>query len=1465
MSDGSLNLQVYSTPLFWHNTKAWVPIDNTVRPLSGRPGWLGTTGNSWTTSIGPAADGIRLSSQAGNITLAPTAILPGAGRVMPKVVREPKIAKPKDAAAAASASPVPEPSVAALNGLWRHAGLEVTVSGRGVADDIILGGPDAPASYGFKVGGAQLSPDGHGGFRLHGAIGGEFSISPPAVLLSSGGDATAASHVTYSFAAGVLTVTVEPQWLRSLPAKAFPVRIDPDENYAPANLESCNSSSCTSQPAGSPTGTVELGVDGSNTLWGAAVTFGQQELDQLLGQGWTVYYAGFALHANVGGIDYDNTCQAVTPCPTTQINLYEQGASEPSSLGQIGHGNGTCSSAQPTAVMFDPPTPGPDVSADVTSAMQCIFNNTQANQWWGLTASGVSGGSNPLRYYNAFISVNLHSKPAASRVVNVPDGEVVATSTPTLQASTVYLTQDQISDNEHPEFQYQVTTGPAPNTGLVVSSGWIEDTSTTCLVGQVPCGDVPPNWQVPAGSLHEGVTYHAWVLTDWPDNYDRYLNAGVAAVQPPLNWGVSFTVRLGFGDGGPSPTDQVGSVPGQSSTPAQGAPSPGLPGSKVSVNMVDGNASFTVSTPKLVSVGGGLSLGFTYNSLAVGAGDTLSGLQGSFYNTVGGSSVLVGQRVDSTIQFNLPAGQGMVAAQNPYSNSATWTGVLNLPLGGFPGGNINSGDQVAIGEISSDGMTVSLGGSTYINDPGPHPAQQAPIFGAGFADTGQSSAITVTLQHSTSNPIVAELFLEDVTQTQPQSTPAIFSVSPGWLTHSPGTLSPGWSFNSNATQATWVGLADHGTSVTIYSSDGTGFEFTNAGGGNYTPPIQAPNARLHIDAKGNFVLDDADGGLIYTFNPNGALSGVVSATDDLHPAALTYTYDTKYLNTNTPTPLPLLRSVSDPVDPTDHTTTLIYSGDLTSTLTSACPSQQNFYQPPSGELCQVKLWDGTTTNLYDNSSSELALMQNPGGISYLFAYDSNGRLEFEMDPLAYSEVYGSQDLRPTDCPAVYPLYCLTQISYDSSGRVSTIITPAPAAGGTVANGGEAERGYCYGNLNAALVNNSGTITLNCTNPAPNVTSVAVAGLAPTAGYVQQVGFDARERITQSRDSTGLATNYVWDSQDRLISTTNPSGIESSSAYDTQGHVINSYGPAPSTSFQANGTPASGQTVATSGTVYDGGMSGLAGAWYNNTTLTGSPVYHSLAPPSESWPMTNTSCSPNPTVIPCTSSSFTTPFSGHLTGLVTAPSNNRLSFDGDGGQIQVDGHPYVNQMGGPYPAQVRQDSPSNWWRLGEASGTTVAADSAGSDQGTYASGLMPGQTDPRLADNDSTAATFNGSSYNVSAPDTPTMEISNTEAFSVEAWVKIPSTGFIQPIVSKLSNTSALTGWEFGIYEGLPYLLLINSWSSNAIDVATAQTLTVNTWHLLTVTYDGSSKAAGVTFYVDGAVAAKATPFVDGWE
>ncbi len=103
--------------------------------------------------------------------------------------------------------------------------------------------------------------------------------------------------------------------------------------------------------------------------------------------------------------------------------------------------------------------------------------------------------------------------------------------------------------------------------------------------------------------------------------------------------------------------------------------------------------------------------------------------------------------------------------------------------------------------------------------------------------------------------------------------------------------------------------------------------------------------------------------------------------------------------------------------------------------------------------------------------------------------------------------------------------------------------------------------------------------------------------------------------------------------------------------------------------------------------------------------------------------------------------------------------------------------------GSYAPLVKGDRPAGYWRLGELSGS-AAADSAGSNPGSYngavtrgAAGLLTGDADK--------AAAFPGTSESVIVPNSTSLSL--TTAVSVEAWIKpasLPAAGAFRSVTSK---------------------------------------------------------------------------------
>ncbi|PZR81694.1 MAG: hypothetical protein DLM65_05385, partial [Candidatus Aeolococcus gillhamiae] len=895
--DGTLTVQVANGPINYRIKDGWSPIDNTVRSQPG--GWVGTSANSWTVAFGPGDQGLRLNTTAGVLSVTPV----GAAPVAPKVAERP----------AASSAPTPAdvpaglaPGVVTFASVWPHTDVVDTVGSERLSQDLVLRDGQAPAQFAFDISGAPAVTDPAGGVSLGGAWAGVVSIGDLRVLDANGVDVTNGSGASLSVSGGRMVVRVDPAWLGSLPAKAFPVTIDPEYNFV-------NPDSATSYPTAGSTVSgdpIRVGTSGS-TSWAAAVGFNLGTYEAL-GAGYRVYDAKLEFPG------FNCSCSAPSSSP---LKVFDQHGPV-GSYAQIGTG---------PATLVQGPWTGPFV--EVGSSVNAALAQGAPTQWFGVTYTGA------LTQFNVtFLDLTVFLPPAPSQVTNLANNAVLATTTPTLVGAPINPNPDD--PNQHQMYDYQVTTGPTPGTGLVIDSGRLCQNTTgqpdsTCSPG----GAAVPTWTVPAGVLSEGVTYHAWVLTDWYGNGDQ-----VPDTIPPASSGVAFKIRLGLGAGGPSPTDSVGSVPGQTSTPSAGAPSPGIAGSKVTVNMVDGNMSFTVATPKLATAGGGLGLSLTYNSLSATDQSLNQGLQGLYYNDPSGADVgsdqvgwpgdrLVGVRVDPAVDFDW-ANSPAVAAQQPGEAAVRWSGSISFPFTG----------TWALGDISSDGTQISAGtggslcpGNTCLSDWGPHAPQVSPTFGSAFTVSSTGPVpIVVDWHHSSNQPQLVQLYAENFAT----SPPTVYLVPTSWLTHARTVMPAGWTFNSNAGAASLVGLVDHGTSVTAFAADGSGYEFTKTTGG-YAAPTETPTANLKVDGSGNFVLDDG-AGLVYTFNPQGQPLSVRSATDDLKPASLQYSY--------TASP-PQLTSISDPVS--GRSATVVYGGG------PGCPRVSGDSPAPPGMLCAINYWDGT--------------------------------------------------------------------------------------------------------------------------------------------------------------------------------------------------------------------------------------------------------------------------------------------------------------------------------------------------------------------------------------------------------------------------------------------------------------------------------------------------------------------------
>lgn len=91
-----------------------------------------------------------------------------------------------------------------------------------------------------------------------------------------------------------------------------------------------------------------------------------------------------------------------------------------------------------------------------------------------------------------------------------------------------------------------------------------------------------------------------------------------------------------------------------------------------------------------------------------------------------------------------------------------------------------------------------------------------------------------------------------------------------------------------------------------------------------------------------------------------------------------------------------------------------------------------------------------------------------------------------------------------------------------------------------------------------------------------------------------------------------------------------------------------------------------------------------------------------------------------------------------------------------------------------------------------------------------------------------------------------------QPFSAGLWVKLgdDKSG---SVISRMDEDEAFRGWDLWIQDGKPGIHIVHKWPDDALKVVSRKRLDAKKWQHIFVTYDGSSKAAGVNVYIDGKI------------
>jgi hypothetical protein len=95
------------------------------------------------------------------------------------------------------------------------------------------------------------------------------------------------------------------------------------------------------------------------------------------------------------------------------------------------------------------------------------------------------------------------------------------------------------------------------------------------------------------------------------------------------------------------------------------------------------------------------------------------------------------------------------------------------------------------------------------------------------------------------------------------------------------------------------------------------------------------------------------------------------------------------------------------------------------------------------------------------------------------------------------------------------------------------------------------------------------------------------------------------------------------------------------------------------------------------------------------------------------------------------------------------------------------------------------------------------------------------------------------------------DFARDEAFSYAAWLRI-ETNTAGAVFSRMEDKDDnYRGWDLWLDGRKPAVHLLHNWPSNALKVMSRNELPLQKWNHICMTYDGSSKAAGVKLYLNG--------------
>ncbi len=174
--------------------------------------------------------------------------------------------------------------------------------------------------------------------------------------------------------------------------------------------------------------------------------------------------------------------------------------------------------------------------------------------------------------------------------------------------------------------------------------------------------------------------------------------------------------------------------------------------------------------------------------------------------------------------------------------------------------------------------------------------------------------------------------------------------------------------------------------------------------------------------------------------------------------------------------------------------------------------------------------------------------------------------------------------------------------------------------------------------------------------------------------------------------------------------------------------------------------------------------------------------------------------------------------------------------------------YKDIYGNDYTIQFPLEEIS-WWMMDEGTGTAINDFSYNENNGAMVNMEAGDWNSGKIGDY---SLEFDGVDEYITIGDDPVLNFERNQSYSLATWVKTSSAN--GSIMSKMNVSNNYRGYDLYFRStGVIRAHLINTLDSNEIIVDGSTSIDDGEWHLVVITYNGSSSASGVQIYIDGSL------------